>query len=489
MLWRSALLAAARNLRQDVLRGRIWGNPTSGPEQEQEQEQGEADAPFGNALYASSSSSLDLPLTGGDAEGVSEGRSTRRSRMNTNANGRVRGMVDKWERESAGSRSHSRNSNCSWSGSESENGSELGEDEVAIALAEENVGANGARNAPVSPFPGNDKRPEPCADDEPCIEDLLAAESASPVPEDGSWGARAWEDLDAGVTVRRIETHDTVVPRRDASEGSSGSVVGGALKFDTLSKRGGGTNTSSRRVRGSTKKDAQLVRPTAADIFALAEAPADTTSKPVPALAEAGVQADMVRGAELAELEGEEEKEEEEGAAAVAVLEVELLKAKELALENEVRGTRALLEEFRRRLEEVEARVSRMEAESAAAAAAAEEEEEEERQQLAQASSKTLLVAGKETHDKAVEALPTKEEAVATLDLERGAEAAAAAADEKEVVESGPAEVVGAVRHVVDLGPKTVSDLPSYVLLVGLGVCAVVLQVVLKRIGGRTLKS
>ncbi|KAI0005849.1 hypothetical protein BJV74DRAFT_800323, partial [Russula compacta] len=64
-------------------------------------------------------------------------------------------------------------------------------------------------------FPGNDKCPWPCADDEPSIEDLLAAESASPAPKDGSWGARAWEELDVGVTVRRIETHDTVAPRRD----------------------------------------------------------------------------------------------------------------------------------------------------------------------------------------------------------------------------------------------------------------------------------
>ncbi|KAI0005850.1 hypothetical protein BJV74DRAFT_800324 [Russula compacta] len=63
---------------------------------------------------------------------------------------------------------------------------------------------------------------------------------------------------------------------------------------------------------------------------------------------------------------------------------------------------RALLEDLRRRLGEAEARVSRMEAE--AESAAVEEEEEEERQQLAQASK--ALVAGKETHDKAVEALP-----------------------------------------------------------------------------------
>ena len=70
MLWRYALLAAARNLRQNILHGCIWYNTFFVPEQEQEQERGRDCTPFGTALCASSSSSspLDLPLTGGDAE-------------------------------------------------------------------------------------------------------------------------------------------------------------------------------------------------------------------------------------------------------------------------------------------------------------------------------------------------------------------------------------------------------------------------------------
>ena len=44
------------------------------------------------------------------------------------------------------------------------------------------------------------------------------------------------------------------------------------------------------------------------------------------------------------------------------------------------------------------------------------------------------------------------------------------------------------VHGGVDLGPESVSELPSYVLLVGLGVCMVVLQVVLKRVAGRSLR-
>jgi hypothetical protein len=42
------------------------------------------------------------------------------------------------------------------------------------------------------------------------------------------------------------------------------------------------------------------------------------------------------------------------------------------------------------------------------------------------------------------------------------------------------------VRGGVGLGPESVSELPSYVFLVGLGVC---MQVVLKRVARRSLKS
>ena len=137
MLWRCALLAAARSLRQNVLRGRIWGNPLSDPEQEQEHEKElQDDTPFGTALYASSSSSLDLPLTGGDSEAGFKRHPTQR--LGGKVNGHVRGMVDKWERESVGSRSPTRRSDRSYgrSDSESDNGSELGKGDVA---AEEDV--------------------------------------------------------------------------------------------------------------------------------------------------------------------------------------------------------------------------------------------------------------------------------------------------------------------------------------------------------------
>lgn len=457
MLWRCALLVAARSLRQNILRGRIWGNPPSDPEQEQEEERGQGDTPFSTTLYASSSSSLDLPLTGGDTEAGSERRRARL--LGANANGRVRGMVDKWERESVESQSPTRKSDrsCSRSSSESDDGSELGEGEVA---AEEDVDVPSAL---VSVFSDNGAGLVSAADDEPSIEDLLASESAPVAPKDGSWGARAWEELDAGTTVRRLEPHDSGVPRHD-DDGSSSADVGNAPIIETLKERGGGANSSSRRVRRTTRENLHLARRTAADVFAV---PTDTVSKP--AFVEAGVQAVVHAEAKLVE----------EAEATAAVVEAEL-EAKELALEGEVRDARALLEEFRFRLEEVEARVSAMEAKSHPA----EEQQAQVSSQQPQPQAQESPAAEKDTHDNAVEASPKKASVVPECDSPRAVEIST---DEGPDVGGGYANS-RIVQHVVNLEPTTVSDLPSYVLLVGLGVCAVVLQVVLKRVGGRSLK-
>jgi hypothetical protein len=125
-------------------------------------------------------------------------------------------------------------------------------------------------------------------------------------------------------------------------------------------------------------------------------------------------------------------------------------------------------------------------------------------QQQSQVQGKTP--AGKDAHDKEAVEAPSKKAGVVP---ERGPTTAAVktSADERKVGRGqdhlGTQQLDGdaggvvcadggggghAVRHVVDLEPTTMSDLPSYVLLVGLGVCAVVLQVVLKRVGGRSLK-
>jgi hypothetical protein len=209
----------------------------------------------------------------------------------------------------------------------------------------------------------------------------------------------------------------------------------------------------------------------AADIFA---EPSDTI--PPPALAEAEVQADV-----RAEIELEEE-------ATVAALEAEL-EAKELALESEARSTRALLEEFKRRLEDVEGRVSAMGAEW-------HRSEEQVAHVSQQPQAQGSSASEKHTYDDAVEALPKttsvipeRDDAAAKVPAD-DSQAGGHSAVEKSSADLGIPDAEGhVVRHtMVDIGPTSVSDLPSYVFLVGLGVCAVVLQVVLKRVGSRSLK-
>jgi len=388
-------------------------------------------------------------------------------------------MVDKWERERAGSQSPTRRLGANGRnryGSESDNGSESGEEEMAAAMG---VDAHGARIAHISPFPSNGATSVPAENDEPSIEDLLAAGTSPSAPKDGSsWGARAWEGLDAGITMRRIEPNDTVVPRRDGSGGSSGADAGSTANFAERSKRRGGNSSSGRCMgKATNKEDPRLARPTVADIFV--ETPESILTS---AHAEAEVQADV--GAEM-------ELEEEAAAAIEAELE-----AKELALEDEARATRALIEEFKRRLEEVEARVSVMEADwhpPEGQQAPISQQQQQQQQSEAQEAS----ADDKDTHDDAVDALPktvgvTPEPAEKPADeREVGARNAVeenGGVDPNAVAER-PVAPVAPVRHgMVDLGPTMMSDLPSYVLLVGLGVCAVVLQVVLKRVGGRSFR-
>jgi hypothetical protein len=373
-------------------------------------------------------------------------------------------MVDKWERESAGSRSSTRrsNSSCSRSDSESDNGSELGE-----MAAGEDVEMH---KALISVFPDDGTGAVPAADDEPSIEDLLASELAPAAPMRGSWGACAWEELDSGTTMRRIEPRDTVVQRHDIS-GSAGADMGSASNFGTLSKHGGGANnSSSRRVRGTNKEDPRLARRTAVDIFAVLP---DTVS--TPALVEAEVQADPQA----------ETKEEAEATVAEAEAEAEL-KASELALEGEMRYTRAMVEEFRHRLVEVESRVSAMEAEEKQRAHVSPQQQKQPSQEIS--------AAAKDTHDNAVEALlPGTTGTISESDPSIAVEVPADATTDADENKVGRDHDTGGVcmdghvaRHVVH--PTTLSDLPSYVLLVGLGVCAVVFKVVLKRVGCRSLK-
>ena len=344
-----------------MLRGRIWGTPTSEPDDDDESN---------GYAFPSVSSSPDLALTS-DADTVSV-----RANTNTNTNGHVRGMVDKWERSSStSSRSSSRSSNH--------------REPTSTSVV--------SPSPSPSPFPSQGQG---VSEEEPSIEDLLLAE-------DGSWGARAWEDIDVGVTVRRVDpAHDTVVPLRQGNGSGSGSGSG---------------SSSSNGIGGGARR-------TVVDIFA--DEPSSVLTS------DAGVQVDAYPPSPPAENDEDVQQAEEE--------------AKERALEEEVRETRTLLEEFRRRLEDVEARVGVMEAQQ-------------------------------QTHnDKAVEA--------AIPEVIRVVPHAAPNCDDDDSSSDSSEGAVVRGGGGVGLGPDSVSEIPSYVFLVGLGVCTVVLQVVLKRVAGRSLK-
>lgn len=142
------------------------------------------------------------------------------------------------------------------------------------------------------------------------------------------------------------------------------------------------------------------------------------------------------------QVESEEQLREAEKQAALA-----------LALETELTGTRALVELFRLRLEEVEKNIEEMQQR--------EQGLEQERLQEARSQQENLAVSGKAN------------------DTNTGSSAA--------LIQRALSYIYPTQRKV-DLsnrrrpGDPPVSALPSYVLLVSIGMCAVVLRVVLKRV-------
>ncbi|KAF8269206.1 hypothetical protein EI94DRAFT_1799493 [Lactarius quietus] len=142
---------------------------------------------------------------------------------------------------------------------------------------------------------------------EPSIKDLLATEPTSLSRMDSSCGAQAWEELDIGVTVHRVDpAYDTIVPCHNGNGSGSGSSSTGSWGNDC-----GGSNNSSQRTQH-----------TVVDIFA---DPVDVDLSSA-LMADAGVQATEMEDRRAAEAEAETE-----------------LDAKERALEDEVHGTHAYL--------------------------------------------------------------------------------------------------------------------------------------------------
>lgn len=446
--WRDALLAASQNLRQNVLKGRIWGSevsPTSSPG---------STSPlpmhvFSSVMYNSSSSSIDLSADEDDKE-------QHELRAKRYRNGRVRGMVETLER----------------SGSFSSEGSFDGVDDRSNLrrwlredgpVDEQPVRSPSPVDRAPIPVPLSNHH-EATQLEEPTIEALLSESLGA--PPSGSWGARAWEEMDLapGVTVKRIvETardHEAAIGI--AKEEVNETIVG----HGNGSGSGGG---SARRGREERRVVTAIFTPisTSADKAMEHDAP------------------NVERREEDAQTDAETERLQD--------IEKENL---EETLKNEILITRALVQAFRKRLETVEQKIMEL-----------------EHQQMGHE---------KETYMKTLKQSMEDNEGDATIDRERPAKVTLDVTQTQEDhVDSRPdpgsaskllAQTssllpatlqrlnpidgsftgAGTVRSEDDIEkddrePSSVSDLPSYVFLVGIGVCAIVLRVVLRRITGKAV--
>ncbi len=497
--WRDALLTAARNLRQNVLKGRIWGaegSPATSPSPRS------ASPPkfFSNPDFNSSSSSIEssASMSAGEDDSVL-GAPLGRSKARRYRSGRVRGMVATFER----------------SGSFSDGGFEDGDGGPAEERAKlRSLARQQAQRVFESPSPSRRPLPNPpspsgsrhsrMADEEPTMEVLLAqTESSQPAT-----GARAWEEMDMepGVTVKHVPSSgDTQVHLDTIQE----TVVGLKTITGLGSGRSSGSSTKSKGERrvvtaiftpSGSEPAADTLKPLdttdGLEVFPEGDASPDKKSRPLPPVPDqaAAEGLDFITAAE-------------------PVVQPETVHIERL-LEEEIMATRALLDTFRARLEIVEHKVADLEVKEAI----------REREEV---FSKLLAVTPASESAKVEQASVHVEigvqSAVAVVDVEiqsdalsepksgaavplpSGPEAKPAASTPTsrlqsiipEVVKrlhtpasslfSSPAssDVVKRKDEKEASPPASVGDLPSYVLLVGLGMCAIVIQVVFRRVVGK----
>ncbi|CDO75105.1 hypothetical protein BN946_scf185010.g30 [Trametes cinnabarina] len=521
--WRHALLSALRNLRQNVLKGRIWGadgSPTSSPSPEFE-------SPvqlFSNADLNSSSSSLSSSISGGEEEALDgAGAALGRSKARRYRNGRVRGMVETFER----------------SGSFTSEGG-LDDGDMGLpdrdrlrrwarqsehvtgqsTLPDESPSPSRRRPLPVPPTMTGSSTGPLVHEEEPSMEALLAnLGNANPVI-----GARAWEEMDfePGVTVKRLPSNES-----DANISADRTLISSKSASDLGSGRGSGGSNKGKSERRVVTAIFAPINPTAAHAPVSADQPQNGISssgdvpESTPPIEEPNGTLPERPLPPLPDLPGAlGDPTKQEASLAVHNEPSEL----ERLLEAEIAETRALLDNFRARLEVVEQKVAELEAKEA--------QREMESASASAASSRTRpelhasVEIGVQSESAVVDA-EVQSDAVASplhsSDSDPGSRHLANAnvevgnapsglenhltttsglqgvipdvvrrlqSSSSALFSSSAARTLGAVsrrdkdREDDDQTPS-VSDLPSYVLLVGLGVCAVVLQVVLRKVVGR----
>lgn len=535
--WRQALLAALRNLRQSVLKGRIWGldsSPTSSPSMESVS----PDQFFSNPILNSSSSSIETSssFSNGEEDTVdAAGAVLVRSKARRCRNGRVRGMINTFERSGSFSSEGGLEDGPTGPANERTNLRRWVRQEGQVtgqsAMVDESPSPSRRRPLPVPPiFTGANSGPL-VDEEEPTIEALLAHMTAS----QPATGARAWEemDLEPGVTVKRVPSNDI-----EADLSVDRTLVGSKSVSSLGSGRGSGGSSKGKPER---RVVTAIFSPAAAEPSAPAEALIghnhSVTSEE--AIAAAQEQAESRPLPPLPDISGVTSLEAEE-IVPPPVPEQEEPSNLERLLEAEIMATRALLDTFRARLEAVEQKVAELEANEAYRDAefalhtqgvSAQAPPVPELRGVASVEVGVQSSAAVAAVDVQIQsepspdanplgpvAIPVSTPALSSDSVPGSSGAADAnAPSSSNDQSSAPASslqtvIPDVVRHLqssVGLfssspdrsgdavarprrkgedkedNPSSVSDLPSYVLLVGLGVCAVVLQAVFRKVVGR----
>lgn len=439
--WRDALLAASRNLRQNVIKGRIWGVGTDSPPSSSHSSSLPSQ-PF-SPLYDSSSSSVELT----DEE---DSVFTKRRRVR----GRVRGMVESFERSGSFS---------------SESGLDDDDDVVRPDraafkqwLAENAVPENAVDVVPsiASPVEASVVAQEaPPFVEEPTVEALLAETESL-----GAWGARAWEEFDGmglGVTVKRVSEHVAEdAPRPISAVNADRGTWMQSLKRGSLAKR---------------QKERRVVTA----VFAPA------VEEQAPGLPESSMEQppDAIRPLNL--------HEQTEYATQTPLSTPELdADVPYSQLEAELQATRALVDAYKKRLNDVECKL-------------AEYEQLNDTRQRQTLQPHPVAIVDVQVETSSSQTLGRLEESSGS----NGSASGPTSTLVSKLLAVGPSLVPSVLKRAL-LGlsrapttrtrdhartqgepdsdtPSSISELPQYVLLVSLGVCAVVLRLMLKKAANR----
>lgn len=452
-LWSTALLAAARNLRQDVLKGQLWGSPTSTP----------TDPPF-ESPYANEDADEDEDTPQSKLRNKQRTpfySTTSASTPNLGGrsnNGRVKGMIENFEGgQGHAGRERSGSNTSSSSGSAFD---EHAEDEDAESKDRE-IRDRPLPTPPPRPTPRTFAAQEVFArpqSEEPSIEELLRG-----------GGAQAWEDVEGG-TMKHVRSSDE--PRA----GGLGLGLGGSR-----SRKGGVHAWEEDDSLGATVKHIPRHAVGVEDVFSASTAAAPPEGDEarnsqhlaeLKELEDRRIELEDLRRRKDAELEALRSIQSERLATAkqataeyehaLATARAEGRKEAEAQMAGTLRESRSLIDNFRQRLEQVERKVNDMHAAHAEAskiqhiAVGVGPDSADPPSSLTQLDPrfffKSLFARLFAPDDSAIGTSRRGRRRLSYLDL--------------------------------DLIPKTVSALPSYVILVGLGVCAVVFRVLVKRGAG-----